>query len=412
MTRILLVDDDAIIQKIVCTVLRQNDYQIDVTKGEQQAIELFRQNIYDLVILDINLKYDSGGYRVCQEIKDDPYGAWIPVIFLSTLRGEKNIIKGFRKGADDYICKPFTAQELLACVKRNLTNKNKEHMKFLNLSEAQFEIEDIIEGKYGNYKIKREIQCGAMGVVFEGVEETLQKKFALKVVKLGSSSSKELVQRLLYEANTIIQLQHPHIAKGIEIVRSPENFFLVMEFIEGTNMGELIRLQTQINYTEAVIYLYHILQALETVDKHNLVHRDIKPDNIIVNNYKAVLVDFGLVKKQYTEKQFTPREITVGTPIYASPEQLFGKSLDIRSDIYSLGITFYHAITGCVPFVENGNFFHYRKLVEDPITPQSFEPKIPKELVDILQKMTKCNRKNRYQNPQQVLDELEAFIVR
>ena len=210
--------------------------------------------------------------------------------------------------------------------------------------------ESLIGKQMSNYEIVSLLGTGSMGGVFKGWDVALERNVALKVIAYDLSAKKEFVDMFFKEARYISQLNHPNISHVYYIGKENDILYYVMEFVQGENLSDNILRTSRVAAKTAVKYLLAVCHALEHVWSKQIIHRDIKPANIMVTKEGAVkILDFG-VAQQY---KLDPAEIVenmAGSPPYICPEAIMGRTIDHRSDIYSLGATFYHALSGAPPF--------------------------------------------------------------
>ena len=199
------------------------------------------------------------------------------------------------------------------------------------------------------YRIERIIGKGAMSTVYQAVQESLDRRVALKVLAPGMAADPTLGERFVKEGKIIAKLGHPHIVTIYDTGMHQDCSYIAMEYLEGGTLKE--RIKAGLSPEQAVKVLVQIAQALGYAHRQNCIHRDIKPANILFRDQEtAVLSDFGIAKNLEDKTQLTAAGWRIGTPNYMSPEQALGKPLDARCDLYSLGVVFYEMLTGSRPF--------------------------------------------------------------
>jgi serine/threonine protein kinase len=206
----------------------------------------------------------------------------------------------------------------------------------------------------GNYEVVEKIAEGGMGSVYKGRHQTTGKIVAIKTIKLPDSvpDRETLLRRFEQEFRATLSLEHPNIVRALDFGWEEGAPYLVLEFIDGQTLGERIDREGRLTEDQAIAIVIQIAEALERVHEQGLVHRDVKPDNILIGpDGKAKLTDLGLVKDLETQSNLTRAGDLLGTPHFMAPEQFRDpKSADRRSDVYSLGATLYMAVTGEPPF--------------------------------------------------------------
>ncbi|MEM9532247.1 MAG: protein kinase [Pseudomonadota bacterium] len=198
------------------------------------------------------------------------------------------------------------------------------------------------------YTLAREIGHGGMARVFLGTQTSLGREVAVKVLR-RSLSGEDFQRRFLHEGQLLAKLNHPNIVPIHDIGQKEEHFYMAMEYLKGGTLSE--RMKNGISVAECIRICTQIAHALHLAHTHSIVHRDLKPSNIMFRDeLTPVLTDFGIARKTDSEHRLTKTGMVVGTPYYMSPEQITGKDIDGRADLYSLGIMFFELMTGELPF--------------------------------------------------------------
>ena len=276
------------------------------------------------------------------------------------------------------------------------------------------QISEQITGKIvGGCRLLYKIGGGGMGGVFKAHHIGLDIPVAVKILYSHLAAEDPIfIKRFIREARAAAKLQHPNIVGVMNVGHEHGLYYLIMPFIEGGSAALMLAKAGRLP-TDTVLQIgIEITRALGLAEDHNLLHRDIKPANILFSaRGEAMLADLGLAKT-YLESQdqgMTQSGIACGTPLYFSPEQAKGiRKLDIRSDIYSLGITLYHMLNGSPPFTGDSPFVVFQKHVNEPLPPlQKASPPIPDSVFKLLQKMTAKNPDDRFPNSQELLSSLE-----
>ena len=234
------------------------------------------------------------------------------------------------------------------------------------------------------YQIVEKIGEGGMGEVFRGVDINLDRDVAIKVMRTELARRPEILQRFRKEAVVLAKLNHSNIATLYNFVHDGNNYYMVMEFAPGQTLDVLIAdCVGGLPWQYALELFMDALRAIDHAHKQGIIHRDIKPANMMVSERDTLKVlDFGIARV-LGESGFTKAGIVVGTTKYMSPEQILGRSIDTRSDIYALGIVLYKMLTGHVPFEGLGEFELMRAQVEERVVPvRQIIPDLP-EAVDV-----------------------------
>ncbi|MEI6852999.1 MAG: serine/threonine protein kinase [Bacteroidota bacterium] len=254
-----------------------------------------------------------------------------------------------------------------------------------------------------SYRIEKLIGEGGMGNVYLGVHTHIGRKVAIKALNPNLAKNPELKERFKNEASTLSQLHHPNIVSLFDYVETDMGIFLVMEYVEGMQMDEYIQKVTGPIPEEKVIPLFvQILDGVSYAHHRNVIHRDIKPSNIIITeDGKAKILDFGIAKIiSDTSHKLTKTGTKMGTVLFMSPEQVKGSELDKRTDIYSLGITLFQAITGKSPYDDQSSEYEvYKRIVEEPLPDaKQFYVGVSPRIENIIKKATAKNRDDRYED--------------
>ena len=264
----------------------------------------------------------------------------------------------------------------------------------------------MINTSIGKYKITKLIGEGGMASVYEAEHEMLGTKVAIKVLNPILSANAEIKTRFRNEAKLMASLDHPNITKVIDFDEQPQQLSIVMEFLNGEDLDQKIKRNGPLSEKEISDIFSQTLSAFQYAHEKGIVHRDIKPSNIfILSNGHVKILDFGIAKLFGQGNEMTQTGTQMGTPIYMSPEQVKGdKSIDHRSDIYSLGVTMFFVINGTPPYNSDtdSQFDIFTKIVYEAL---------PKFLIhsifnEILLKACQKNREERFQS---CSDYLEAF---
>lgn len=263
----------------------------------------------------------------------------------------------------------------------------------------------------GHFRIEERIGVGGMGAVFRAVDLRLQRYVALKLLAPSQAYDPAAVKRFENEARAAARLDHENIAKVYFIGEERGLHFIAFEYVLGSTIRDLIRRNGRLSPADTVNYAMQVAYALKHTSAMGVVHRDIKPSNIIVTlSGRVKLVDLGLARKETSDASadLTMTGTTLGTFDYISPEQAKDpRSVDVRSDIYSLGCTMYHMLTGQPPYPEGTAL---QKLLDhqgkEAPNPQTINPDVSDELAGIVRRMMNSDRNKRYQTPEQLLRDL------
>jgi serine/threonine-protein kinase len=267
------------------------------------------------------------------------------------------------------------------------------------------------------YKILTKIGQGAMGSIYKALQISMDRVVAIKCLASKYSQNDKFRERFLREARAVARLNHPNIIQGIDVGDSNGVHYFAMEYIDGPTVGELLKRGGALDEKRAVNIVTQISRALQHAFNHGIIHRDIKPDNIMLTREGvAKLCDLGLAKLQTKEDgdaSGTRPGASMGTPYYIAPEQARGEqNVDTRADIYSLGASFYHMVAGEVPFVGQSAADVISKHLTEPVTPPRVKNPLVSGAVDwVIVKMMQKAREDRYQTPTELVRDLEAIAA-
>lgn len=295
------------------------------------------------------------------------------------------------------------------------TQVSSSELKDKSLTKSvQIPQKEIYSGKIlsGKYRIISEIGRGGMGIVYKAQDTKLDRPVALKFLPSGLIQKREAKERFIREARAEAALSHPHICTIYEIIEDEDQVFIVMEYIEGESLKDRIT-KKPIPQDDAVDMIIQISEGLLEAHKKGIVHRDIKSANIMVTDTgQAKIMDFGLAKIS-GDTQITKEATTMGTVSYMSPEQAQGKTIDYRSDIWSLGVVIYEILSGELPFEgERDTSIMYSIIHEEPKPIKKLFPDIPFELQQIINSTLEKKLESRFQTIDEVLKNLKKYQER
>lgn len=249
------------------------------------------------------------------------------------------------------------------------------------------------------YKIIKKLGQGGMGEVYQAKDTILDRIVAIKVVYSSLLKKQEFLQRFLREAKITASLDHHNIVKVFDLLIDNNNYYLIMEFIDGTSLRNYLENRNEINILNELDLFLQILDGVEYAHNKNIVHRDLKPENIMLTKDRIIkITDFGLAFALGSHSLTNPG-VLMGTLGYLSPEQAQGIDVDFLTDIYSLGVILYELLTNNLPIIDtNAAAMIYKILHEKPIPPSKYNPNIDKELENIILKAIEKNKAKRYKN--------------
>jgi len=268
--------------------------------------------------------------------------------------------------------------------------------------------------KIGKYEILSELKKGGMGLVVKARHPHFRRPVVIKSILPALANVPAIRERLLREANILFELDHPNIVRVTDLIEENEQLYIVMQFVDGQNLKEILDKQGPLSSHQAVPLFMQACEALIYLHQHDIIHRDIKPENMMLEQQTNILklVDFGIVKPldPALEKSLTSTSRIAGTPKYMSPEQLLNDRIDQRSDLFSLGISLFEVLTGTHPF-EGQGISVMRAILEKPPTRMiDVKADIDSQLEKICQKLLAKTREQRYQSAYAVEQDLKAYL--
>ena len=266
--------------------------------------------------------------------------------------------------------------------------------------------------RIGHYKIVSELGRGGMGVVYKAHEESLNRFVAIKVLGEHLEEDDEYVQRFVREAQSAAALSHPNIVQIYSISEDQGHHYFAMEYVQGTSVQRMIQTRGKLTPPDAARLILQAASGLQDAHAQDVIHRDIKPANLMVTDRGLVkIADFGLALMGGAANRLTATGMLMGTPGYLSPEQCLDQSPDQRTDIYSLGVTFFEMVTGTMPFRADSPLALLKLIVEvEPPDVRELNPEVDDELRAIISKMLDKERENRYSTCTEVIAAIQGWL--
>lgn len=263
----------------------------------------------------------------------------------------------------------------------------------------------------GRYEVLGELGQGAMGIVYKARDPLIDRVVAIKTINLGLAldEKEEYEGRFYQEAKAAGRLNHPNIVTIYDVGKSGDVAYIAMEFLQGRELRDIMNDDGLLPVDQVLDIVAQVAQGLAYAHEHGIVHRDVKPSNImVVRDGHAKITDFGIARMASSAVR-TQTGMVLGSPKYMSPEQVMGKEIDQRSDIFSLGVMLYEMLTGQAPFTgENVNAIMYQTLNAVPAPPNTLNPAVPEMVNFILAKALAKKVEDRYQNAKDFAVDLRA----
>jgi len=260
------------------------------------------------------------------------------------------------------------------------------------------------------YQIIEELGRGGMGRVYKAVDTEVNEKIALKLIKPEIAADKKTIERFRNELKYARKIRHKNVCQMYDLSKEEGNYYITMEFVPGDDLKSLIRRMGRLSPGQAITITKQVCDGLAEAHKTGVVHRDLKPQNIMIDqDGNARIMDFGIARS-LEGKGITGAGVMIGTPDYMSPEQVDGKETDQKSDIYSLGVILYEMVTGQAPFEGDTPFtVGVKHKSETPKDPKELNPQIPDDLSHIILNCLEKEKNNRYQSAGELRSELTTL---
>jgi serine/threonine-protein kinase len=264
----------------------------------------------------------------------------------------------------------------------------------------------------GRYQILKELGRGGMGIVFHAYDKELKEQVAIKILSPLLSNDHDALERLKREVSAARRITHSNVIRIHDISEVNGLHFISMEYFHGTNLKEHIKKNGPLSPMQAFNIAAQVCEGLEAAHREGVVHRDLKSQNIILDNTNRVkIIDFGLARTAHLEGM-TATGLIMGTPEYMAPEQVSGKRIDERADIYSLGIILYELFTGRVPFTgDSAIAVGFMQLKEEPAPPSQINPAISPAVEKVIGKALQKDPIHRFRTITELRRELESAVL-
>lgn len=263
----------------------------------------------------------------------------------------------------------------------------------------------------GKYALVRKLGKGGAGDVYLARDTTLDRPVAVKVLREEMAQNRKSVERFLREARVLAKIRHPNVVGVHETGEYQGRPYFIMDFVDGTSLDAAM-VPGAMSLKHKVEILQKVAAAVGELHRHGVVHRDLKPSNILIDGKgQPILLDFGLAHDFSRHTKLTVTGTILGTPFYMAPEQVEGKAVDARTDVYALGVLLYEVLTGRLPFRAENEFELYRQIsTHEPPTPSTVEGRVPRDLEIVCLKAMDKSREQRYPNATEFADDLRRYL--
>ncbi len=442
---VLVVEDDEELRNLIALVLRDKGHSVTTVSNGFDALRSIASQKPSLMILDLMMP-EMSGEEVCKTVKEDPALSDIMVMVLSAKGDLQAKLNCLNLGAEEFLVKPIDLEELAARVSRFLGWMNRWQAMAVKAEPSvvseQSQVEDVshlqqktlptihismnarvdshaiqdtpkreAKSHYGIYRLENLAGTGGMGLVYKAYDEILDRYVALKVLSKEWSDSPETLAGFRREAKLIAALNHPGIAQIYTFADEGGESYFALEWCSGGSLANLIRKQKKIELLPAIDILLQCARGMEAASLKKVVHRDIKPSNLMFDeNQQIKIVDFGIAFTERMPEKSDESKIIRGSPLYMSPEQGRGERTDHRTDIYSLGITFYQMLYGRLPFSADSPYEWIAKHASESFPPyDNLGGEVPSRAYEMIEKMTQKDPGLRYQAYPELIKDLEKL---
>ncbi len=450
MDRLLVIEDDPVLRESITVFLQTEGFHVQSASDGEQGLRLAVAGNFDLIMTDFVLP-SLNGAEICRRLRGQ--GVRTPVIMMTgEKREEIDKVLGLELGADDYLLKPIGMRELLARVHAVLRRSQPEPDrpkttagKTRECLQCHFENPPGTRfcGRCGTslvpgarpqvtptetvptpvsreltpgttfarrYQIIEDLGHGGMGRVYKVFDTEVREKLALKLLNPEIAADEQTIERFRNELKLARTISHRNICRMHDLGREEGAYYITMEYVSGEDLKSLIHRIGALSIGKAVSIARQICEGLAEAHRVGVVHRDLKPQNIMIDrDGNSRIMDFGIARS-VKGKGITGANVMIGTPDYMSPEQVDGKDPDVRSDIYSLGIVLFEMLTGRLPFEgETPLSIAVKQKSEAPPDPRKFNPQIPEALKQAVLKCLDKSRDKRYQSAESLSADLQKI---
>ena len=378
--------------------------------GAEALLEVPRGK-FDLVISDVRMPR-MDGISFCKALHEQRGAANVPVILVSALDEEDEILRGLEAGARDYLAKPFTPAQLRARVLHCLADRPPSGRHASPPLRLEQDPEEFPH-RYGRYELLSVLGSGGYGVVYRARRVADGRGTALKLLRPEVAEDRDTLARFFREVTVLGQIDSPHVVHVLDSGYEQGRYYLAMELAEGRSAESILDETGRPLGIDVVLRIGRdISAAIEALGTQGLVHRDIKPANLVIDSaQRTILVDFGLAKRGGDVALTSPAEL-MGTPDYLAPEVIRGEQECSRSDLYSLGVSLYELLTGTRPFTAKGDYELLERIAlgrsATPIT--ALRPDVPPHVARLVSKLMDPDPSRRLGDPSEARRQFELLL--
>jgi DNA-binding response OmpR family regulator len=400
----LVIDDEEEHRDLVSRLLKEAECEVIAARDGAEGLEKLVDSSPQLVVLDVELP-GSDGWETLKGIRAQ---SDVPVVMLTSKASEQEKVRGLVGGADDYLVKPLSPEEF---VKRVRTLLRRSEQDVADPADAAltddpgFKPGEVI----GSYRVDAVLGRGGMSTVYRATHTAMERTIALKVLSGEFAEDPVSRERFMNEWKIAAALRHPNILAVHDAGEVDGRLFMAMELIEGGDLGHKLVNEGALSPPVAMSMLEQMASALDAAHAADLVHRDFKPGNVLLDGNRALLTDFGLSKLLGSNNRLTAPGRMVGTAQYLSPEQIRGLDVTPRTDVYALGCVIFEALTASSPFEGESDFVVMYAHLERPAPPMSERrPALPVAADAVVSRAMEKHPDDRYASAGETIAALKA----
>ena len=419
--RVLIAEDHPQTVAACRAALEADGYEVLAAKTLPEAARVLGETAPDLIALDVALP-GGNAREFCSALSGVRGARRVPLLLLVPPRCPGQLLSALRLFGSECLFKPFHASEFRERVQALLSvppaasprrplRSEPEPAHALREEEAPWKLAALSGMEIGGCRLERALGHGASGAVYLGRHLLLEVPVAVKLFSASPAQwSRENFRRFIRGARAAAKLQHPNVVAVLNAGTERGFHFLVQRYVEGATLKSRIEAETRLDEPSAVRILRDVAAGLSAVHALGIIHRDVKPANIILAlSGAAMLTDFGLARPA-RRGDVSSESGLVGTPYYMAPEECMGKAVDGRADLYSLGATGYHALTGRPPFAGDTPVDVIRGHIEGiPPSPQDLAPGLSRGISQALMKLLSKSPDRRYGSAEELIRALDKL---
>ena len=394
--KVLIADDDPVWRKLLTQNIQKWGFEVVEAEDGKRAWDMLQQHgAPRIAVLDWQMP-ELDGVDICRRIRSSLNLPFFYTIILTSRDARDDVVAGFESGADDYLVKPVDMAILRS-----------------RLGAAVRIVKTVPPPRQiPGYKLIGRLGAGAMATVYKARQLSLNRLVAVKILPKKFSLNPEFVKRFYAEGRAAAKLNHPNIVAALDVGRHGDTHYFIMEYVEGHTVYEHLVKEGPYSEAEALAIAIQVAQALNHAHKAGLIHRDVKPKNILItNDGVAKLADMGLARA-VSDREAAEAEAgkAFGTPYYIAPEQIRGKvNIDLRADIYSFGCTLFHMLTGRVPFEgPDVSSILLKHLDEPAVPPDHINHQLTTGISEIVELCMAKKARKRYASTKDLIEDLQA----